>query len=1050
MLRHVSYFFKKNIAILLFIIVSTFGVIGIASANDYKNFKELFTVESGATNIIYNLTALKDTGVSFEDTSFRLVANFRPTTGQTSITEAEAEKAWSYVADDFDEGFALRFCIREGTTENCYYSPIPYLTNYTAAAAQKYFITRDRQNDFTNGGIIIYSPKTQTTITANPIPGAPGTTQTISGVRSVYKEQNSEVIKDLIIPYGSTTTAELWYCAGKESGEDGTVAPPDNVLIRQFKGLCGDTAYFKVGEAKAMLTLKETKELATGGVIDPTTLGPTGATTAARNSALPSCSMSDGTFSNGTLIGCLAQLFYYVVFRPIAWFTSIMGTIFDFFVGFSINDEAYRLSFIDNTWRIIRDISNIFFILIMVYTGFSVVLGFGKYSLKAVVGTLIVNALLINFSLFFTRLAIDFSNILGRLFYNRINVTTTEDTVGGYKSISTAIISSFNPQKLLQSDILSKDAQQKATDNTEQDVNFNVNNQSLTSKITNPDTSEYAAFFIVVTLSSAIILFFVAKMFWGVGFIFVGRIVSLYINMIFSPVAILTQGGVPLLGSLPKLNFGQWSSDLKKSVILAPIFMFFLYIIGAFLNAGFVSTLGIETGNGAETYFTIVISVVIPMIIVYTLISYGKTLAEKFATEVSNKVTGFVEGAGKLAAGAALGVATGGLAVAGRNIIGRAGAKIASSQRLRNTMKDGGVLGKLANRTLKTGETLSKASYDARNTKSFNKYMGDFGTPNSKLGGFLGTNQKNTEGGFRGAIDRKIKKENDYADRMLMTGQEAKAQDASRQAWEQAYQGRRTTAENSARAQNQVFDEKAFRAGEVAANPPPQTASEININRETANNARLARGSFITRNLARIQNRTTVPTGALGVAGTAISAGLGATAIAGATVVGQSAITRAAQQQVAQSRTANTKPQMSTTQTQKLQDKINQLQQELNRRITTLNQIASTVGRMRNPPTNLSFSDLTPADIIDYQNNMQDEIDTIQSTIDGAQNFIDNNKNNPNRQIQNQINIARATIRSEQNNQNQVRAKKQQANTIFAEFNRIENDIKNVRQQLGQ
>lgn len=1087
MLRALTTFLQKKILlsfILLATVVALFYPQNTFAA--YENYKTLFTKTSGITLFSgtgQNSWAVTDASYAQGITGFRFNINleFGPFGSDSNpITDAQMGEKWNYISNIGLTGsnrvFIVRIC--EVTTtgalneDSCYIKEVPF-TEYgvmdkdkkivgvsqnvpgAGELVQKLILTPLQNPSFASGtypypGIFekVWDP---TGRPENPwmrsitIPF--NTTGSDGNWYWFKKNTRGTFVRESPPRFPFTTKnlrADFWYCAGPANTEDGTKAPEEGDIVKRFPGLCDGTSYFRIGNPIDITLPTSLQEIGRQDVANNELSNTdTKLSVGARNSNLPECSVTGGYFGGGTLMGCAAQIIFYLIFRPIAWFANIVGMLFDFFVGFSINDEAYRLEFIQNGWQVVRDFANIFFIIIMVYAGFSVALGFGKYSIKNVVGTLIINALIINFSLFITRLGVDMSNIFARVFYNQMTVDTTETALGGYKPISVALISAFNPQKLMDANILTQSAPQAPKteeEGSQGDVNFNADGDALTQKSMDIDSSEYAAFFAIVSLSSALILFFVAKMFFSVAFIFIGRVVSLYVAMIFSPLAFLTKGDVPILGKISKINWNDWFSNYQKDLYLPPIFMFFLYIIGFLMSAGFATTLKLDAGT---SYLEIFVSVAIPMVIVYLLISKAKGVAEKYSSEAAKAVTEKLEGVGKVAAGAALGVATGGLAVAGRNIIGRAGEKLASSQRLKETMSKGGFMGKLASKTLQTGDSLSKATYDARNTGAYTKYMGDFGKPNSKLGGFLGTNQKNTEGGFRGAIDRKIKSETDYANRMLMSKEEAAEADALRKAWEKKYAEARAIQETADRNNGVVFDEVAFRERAVAAEEPPETSAEINIRRENNNNKRLQRASFVSR-VARIPNRATVPAGALGVAGTAASIGGGLATVATATLVGQASITSRAQQQVAQSRASNAKPAMDATQRGKLEAKITQLQTELNKRISTLNQIGSTF-----TPA-LTYDKITPADIIDYQNNEQATIDTLQSNIDGAQMFIDQNKNSRDANVIRQVNTARASVRSDQNLQSVARNKKNQAATIFSEFNRIDNDIKNTRTQLGQ
>jgi hypothetical protein len=693
----------------------------------------------------------------------------------------------------------------------------------------------------------------------------------------------------------------------------------------------------------------------------------------------------------------------------------------------------------------------------MIWSGLVAIFDTKKASYKTVIPTLIINALIINFSLFATRVVIDLSNITARIFYNQMVVKVDGEIApssSGFKPISEAIVSSFNPQSIFRNSVLQSEdfgSNTESSSATTADFNSQSKNQTEGAKFKRY-SREYASYFALVTLIAIMISFSVAVMFWKTAFIFIGRVVGLYVAMIFSPFAFLSRGKLPLVSSIPSINYSAWWKDLTQYALLAPIFVFFLYIINAFLNVEFFTKVGLDQ-NG-QGFFGSVMYVLIPMLIIYGLVTKGVDVAKRFSGSLGEMAQKMIGGVAGVAVGGTLGVATGGIAVAGRNVVGRLGTRLASSQTLQNASSRGGILGGLADRVMRSGGYLSRSTYDARNITAVNNRLREFGTTNTRVGGFLGTNQTNTAGGFTGAIEREMRTQTGRADRFLLTGQQAAAQDARNAVWENNYQTARNNAQQTANAAGAVFDENTFRTTYIAqqattGNTRPQTSAEINRQRERQNNARLQRGSLLARISRQVTNRATTPGGTAGatIGGAGLATGAIGTTVAGgltavaATVIGQGAIENAAQQQVARQRAGNARDPLSATQIQRLQDKLTQLQQELTRRISVMN----TIGGTFNPP--VTFANLTPANIIDYQNNRQADINLRQTQIDAEQDFIDQNINNT--AMRTQINQARSTIRNLSNEQNTLRNDIKQAGNILNEFNRIQTDMNNVRQQLG-
>jgi hypothetical protein len=131
--------------------------------------------------------------------------------------------------------------------------------------------------------------------------------------------------------------------------------------------------------------------------------------------------------------GCFLTLYYNTLYTFSHFLVGLVGGLFDFFVGFSLSSNMYdydTVTFIGDGWRIVRDLSNIFFIFILLYAAIGLILKLHHFDAKGIIAKVIIIGLLVNFSLFFTRIVIDASNVLARVFYNEINIQTGAAVVG--------------------------------------------------------------------------------------------------------------------------------------------------------------------------------------------------------------------------------------------------------------------------------------------------------------------------------------------------------------------------------------------------------------------------------------------------------------------------------------------------------------------------------------------------------------------------------------------------------------------------------------------
>lgn len=340
--------------------------------------------------------------------------------------------------------------------------------------------------------------------------------------------------------------------------------------------------------------------------------------------------------------GCLAaflNLLWSKIAAPIA---RAAGHFLDFFVYYSTSSSSYSNTFVAKAWGAVRDIANIFFIIALLYVAIKTVLSLDTSGSKKLIGYIIVIALIINFSLFTTKVIIDASNILAKIFYNSIASTNSADSTyrdgtpkqamgdGGDKSISLGLISKYNPQKIVDQKMYS---------------------------------AGHETDFIFITIIALIITLYTAYIFFSVALLFVARVISLWIAMIFSPLAFISY---TVSFDIPGFGHKEWWDDLLKNAFLAPVFVFFLYIIIMF--AGFLSTI-ISYPEGADTTQKMM-GIVIPFALMAMLLMKAKKKAVDYSGEMGKAVVKGAQMVGGMVGGMALGAATGGAAFAGRASLG--------------------------------------------------------------------------------------------------------------------------------------------------------------------------------------------------------------------------------------------------------------------------------------------------------------------------------------------------------------------------------------------
>lgn len=429
---------------------------------------------------------------------------------------------------------------------------------------------------------------------------------------------------------------------------------------------------------------------------------------------------------------CVLDFYYGFILQPSFTLVGLAANILDFFLGYSLDSNAYNGEFVAKGWALIRDISNVAFIFTLLYLAIKHILG---DSARRAIPTLILVALLLNFSLFFTKVVIDAGNILARAFYNSIVIENDQQSAG-YKSITYGLVDKINPQKLLTTAMFQQ--------NTGMIGEYNASLGEFEGETT-PDLSGNTGTIFAVLLLVTVVHGFLIVTFLSVCLVFIGRVIGLWFAMIFSPIAFITLAVPNLGGALKQLSFDAWINNVLKLSFVAPIFIFFIYLTISFLTFWSTSEVSLGGSNG----FVGFMEVFIPFVFIVVLLNLAKKTAGDMAGDFGSKVKEYVgKGAGIIAGGA-----LGATAFAGRATVGRiASGKLSSgnyNERISDAQKDyeeakisGNVAGKAAafarmKRLEATKSTLSKwkeSSWDIRNANKSQMLGGAVGG----VAGFVG------------------------------------------------------------------------------------------------------------------------------------------------------------------------------------------------------------------------------------------------------------------------------------------------------------------------
>lgn len=408
--------------------------------------------------------------------------------------------------------------------------------------------------------------------------------------------------------------------------------------------------------------------------------------------------------SNISCSNSVAQCVAFVVYWAgpgIASYVAYIGSyFFSIVIQLSLNSLAYALDFLSNGWTTVRDIANMAFIFILIYIALTVMLFAETSGTIKTLALVIVIALLVNFSFFFSRLIIDTGNILAIQFYNAIPVGTYADaggnqtsaTINGVKDLSASIMDSVKLQTLYSSASFDKASKTCGAGNGE------MCGMIVTS---------------VIFLSVAAMFWMLFFAFLQVGIKFMLRIVGLWFLLIASPLAFVAK-------TIPKTAgyFDQWFKKMVEFSFYPAIFLFMFLILTGFTKqllradsgGGSIFEAAVNSGAGASA------STGVGSAIAIISIRMGFVLALMYvALHVSEWVVTQGSAMASKATGWSVGKAVGTGAFAARLGIGGAGNMIAKSSTLANSKS------RIAQGLWQSGRFLSRQSFDPRNISGVSK-----------------------------------------------------------------------------------------------------------------------------------------------------------------------------------------------------------------------------------------------------------------------------------------------------------------------------------------
>ncbi|MFZ2167720.1 MAG: hypothetical protein WAV50_02505 [Minisyncoccia bacterium] len=378
-----------------------------------------------------------------------------------------------------------------------------------------------------------------------------------------------------------------------------------------------------------------------------------------------------------------------------AWLVGVAALTLDYAVYYTVvhmGSYVQKLTAIGVSWRILRDIGNIMLIFGFLAIGISTILnterlGWGKKMLPM----LMVAAVFLNFSLFFTEAIIDAGNLFATQFYTQINGGKLPQTNGAGLILATdgAVLGTANEgisNKLM----------------AQLGLQTIYGNGTVNTKIFEAGNPWLIGFLgILLFIITAFVLF-------SLAFILIARFVMLIFLIILAPVGFAGLA-IPQLRGMA----GRWWDKLFEQTITAPVLLLLLYVaLAVITDAQFLT--GFGTGSsGAATGFVEGLNLpgfagfVLSFLVAMGLLLLVTISAKSLSAAGAGKAT-------KLAGGLTGALSFGAISLAGRGTLGTAG-YLLNNKRMQARAAKGGKIGLAAKAFSFTGRNLEKRTFDVRN-----------------------------------------------------------------------------------------------------------------------------------------------------------------------------------------------------------------------------------------------------------------------------------------------------------------------------------------------
>ncbi len=241
------------------------------------------------------------------------------------------------------------------------------------------------------------------------------------------------------------------------------------------------------------------------------------------------------------------------IIQLLAWVVETLGKVFvflvDIFLGFARYNGFGNAQPVQIGWVIVRDICNMFFIVILLISAFSTIIGWdSSLRYNAVLPKLLLMAILINFSRTLIQVLIDFSQVVMLTFVNAFRAAGAGNFTAAFRinqllSMGESYTSGAAPESDLLAEVF----------------------------------ASFLLALVLIVIANGVMLIMIAYV--------LGRIVLLWMMLILSPAAFFVTALPSRLQSGMASLSGKYWSRLAGVLTGGPVVMFFIYLTFAVLQS---------------------------------------------------------------------------------------------------------------------------------------------------------------------------------------------------------------------------------------------------------------------------------------------------------------------------------------------------------------------------------------------------------------------------------------------------------------------------------